>query len=139
MQLLENNDEAVHDKKINDQKFEDKAQKILKLSYCGTWPLLLNINIVDHLIKIGPIQIIIDKYPNDQNARHFSSSFYNRKLSNGEAFCRRWLVYSGCKDSAFCFCCKVFDNKSNSTLVGDEFNIWKRLSETEILSEVGGS
>lgn len=130
LELLDNSEDVVHVQEINDDKCEDMTQETLILSDCGTWPIRRNIKTVDHLIKIGPKQIVIDKYPTDEKGRHFSSSYYSRKLSNGEAFCRRWLVYSVSKDSVFCFCCRLFDNNSNSKLVCDGFNKWKHLSET---------
>ena len=43
-------------------------------------------------------------------------------------FCR--LVYSDSKNSVFCFCCRLFDNKSKSKLVSDGFNKWGHLTET---------
>ena len=114
---------------MNNNKFQDRSEESLTLSDCGTWPVLRNVNIVDHLIAIGPIQINIDNFPEDEKGRHFSRSYYSRKLSNGEVLCRRWLVYSVSKDSVFCFCCLLLDNKSNSKLVCDGFNKWQHLSD----------
>ncbi|XP_033226810.1 zinc finger MYM-type protein 1-like [Belonocnema kinseyi] len=129
-EIIESDAAGVHVEEINDEKFKDKTRETLNLYDCGTWPVLRNSSTVDHLIKIGPIQIKNENYPEDEKRRHFSNSYYNRKLSNGEIFCRRWLAYSVSKDSIFCFCCRLFNNKSNSKLVGDGFNNWKYLSET---------
>ena len=129
-EILGNEVLEVHDQKSKDKNFEDKTQETLNLNDCGIWPVLRISTTVDYLIKIGPIQIKKENYPGDEKVRHFLSSYYNRKLSNGEIFCRRWLIYSISKDSIFCFCCRLFDKKLNSKLVCDGFNKWKYLSET---------
>ena len=39
------------------------------------------------------IQVNDLNFPIDKDHRHFSTTFYFKKLSNGEKFDRRWLVY----------------------------------------------
>ena len=81
-EILGNEVLEVHDQKSKDKKFEDnKTQETLNLNDCGTWPVLRGSTTVDYLIKIGPIQIKKENYPGDEKGRHFSSSYYNRKLS----------------------------------------------------------
>nr|XP_047141318.1 zinc finger MYM-type protein 1-like [Hydra vulgaris] len=126
---IEVDNEPVILKESNDLS-EDFLQETPNLLDCGNWPIVRSSNFVDHLIKLGPFQIAKEKYPEDRNGRHFSSIYYNRKLANGETFCRRWLVYSDSKNSVFCFCCLLFDNNSKSNLVSDGFKKWRHLTET---------
>ncbi|XP_065679074.1 zinc finger MYM-type protein 5-like [Hydra vulgaris] len=95
---IEVDNEPVILKESNDLS-EDFLQETPNLLDCGHWPTVRSSNFVDHLIKLGPFQITKEKYPEDRNGRHFSSIYYNRKLVNGETFCRRWLVYSDSKNS----------------------------------------
>ncbi|XP_047135550.1 zinc finger MYM-type protein 1-like [Hydra vulgaris] len=125
---IEVDNEPVILKESNDLS-EDFLQETPNLLDCGNWPIVRSSNFVDHLIKLGPFQITKEKYPEDRNGRHFSSIYYNRKLANGETFCRRWLVYSDSKNSVFCFCCLLFDNNSKSNLVSDGFKKWRHLTE----------
>ena len=68
------------------------------------------------------------QFPKDENNRHFSSSFYQRILPNGEKYDRRWLVYSIHLDRVYCFCCKLFCSKiSVSQLVNEGTSDWKNL------------
>ncbi|XP_004206892.2 zinc finger MYM-type protein 1-like [Hydra vulgaris] len=126
---IEVDNEPVILKESNDLS-EDFLQETPNLLDCGNWPIVRSSNFVDHLIKLGPFQITKEKYPENRNGQHFSSIYYNRKLANGETFCRRWLVYSDSKNSVLCFCCLLFDNNSKSNLVSDGFKKWRHLTET---------
>ncbi|KAL5537435.1 hypothetical protein UlMin_042956, partial [Ulmus minor] len=62
--------------------------------------------------------------------KHFSTSYYMRKLLNGEKHDRRWLIYSKDFDKIYCFCCKLFSTKFNVTQLGNEGNKdWKNLGK----------
>ena len=45
------------------------------------------------LVEKSPIEITNIDFPKDEFSRHFSLSFYIQKLSNGEQYERRWLIY----------------------------------------------
>ena len=137
MEHIENNVEIVDSQQTNDKRKDNAENHELQLLDCGTWPDLLDDGTVDHIIKIGPMQSIKDIYPRNQEGRHFSQSYFKRKLPNGEVFPRQWLVYSNSKDSVFCFCCRIFEIKSSSKLVCDGYKNWKHLSEIIGIHENG--
>ena len=100
------------------------------MSDLATWPKVLNMSIIDHIIMSGPSQVNLSEFPKDEKGRHFSSTHYSRKLSNEETIRRWWLVYSVSNNSVFCFCCQLFDSKSASNLASAEgFKKWKHLSD----------
>ena len=86
----------------------------------------------DLLVEKGRIRDNDLKFPLVKDRRHFSTTFYFKKLSNVEKFDRRWLVYAKDLDKAFCFCCKLFNSTThgNSTnqLTNEGTNDWRNIS-----------
>ena len=83
----------------------------------------------DLLVERGPMRENDLDFPNDENNKHFSITYYTRKLSNGEKHDRKWLIYSKDLDKVYCFCCKLFNSKpSTSQLVNEGTKDWKNLS-----------
>lgn len=135
MHEIENKEDLNSVSEANNEDFFDNSQKILHLSDCGNWPIMRNNSLIDELIKAGPNKIEVDNYPKNEDGSHFASSYYTRKLPNGEVFNRRWLVYSLSRNCVFCFCCRILDAKCTSKFVGDGFNKWKNLSESLSIHE----
>ena len=81
------------------------------------------------LVENGPIRIDDLNFPTDKNSWNFSTTHYIRKLPNGEKHDRKWLVYSKDLDKVFCFCCKLFNSKSNTNqLANGGTKDWKNIS-----------
>ncbi|KAL6549174.1 Gelsolin y domain [Orobanche hederae] len=84
----------------------------------------------DLLVEKGIPREIINIYPRDSLNRGFSSNYYFQKMSNGELFDRKWLVYSKELDKVFCFCCKVVRRTlSRSQLSNEGSRDWKYLGD----------
>ncbi|KAL6569645.1 hypothetical protein OROMI_014159 [Orobanche minor] len=104
-------------------------------------PLSLNINdpriwdsldgkMRDLLVEKGVPREIINIYPRDSLKRGFSPNYYFQKMSNGELFDIKWLVYSKELDKVFCFCCKVVRRTlSRSQLSNEGSRDWKHLGD----------
>ncbi|GAB2293299.1 hypothetical protein Dimus_038258 [Dionaea muscipula] len=99
-------------------------------------------NLRDFLVEKGPIRKVIDDddFPRDHIGRHFSSAYYIRYLSNGDKHDRKWLIYSDVVDKVYCFCCKLFKEDGNKTVLAtngytDWRNIGQRLKSHETSNE----
>ena len=85
---------------------------------------------VDSIVRAGPAPMEDRYFPRDEQRRHFSKLHYYRETANGEKLLRRWLVYSPSADKVFCFCCKLLDRLSKSSLASGGFGKWKHVGDT---------
>ncbi|KAK4586487.1 hypothetical protein RGQ29_023574 [Quercus rubra] len=123
IQQKENNENSPNNVETSDVTIIDN-EKQNNLEENEKMTNLLTNNIYDPnlLVEKGPIRENDLKFPLDKERRHFSTTFYFKKLSNGEKFDRRWLVYSKDLDKAFCLCCKLFNSTTHGT------NDWRNIS-----------
>jgi hypothetical protein len=108
-------DEEIHENLEENKNIDDVSNSIVTSIYDpGKWKNI-DAKLRDLLVENGPIRDNNINFPKDENSRHFSSTFYKRKLLNGEKHDRKWLVYSKDLDRIFCFCCKLFNSKSSKS------------------------
>lgn len=58
------------------------------------WPKILTDKIRMYIFEIGPLQLKNIQFPLDDSNRSFSTTYYDKKLSNNEKVPRTWLIYS---------------------------------------------
>ncbi|XP_024120007.1 zinc finger MYM-type protein 1 isoform X3 [Oryzias melastigma] len=94
------------------------------------WPANLTDSDRMELVQRGPYEIQSGfNFPKNQDGRSCHHHYFFRKLSNGERIKRTWLMYSPKKDSLFCFCCKLFSQKSFKLRTGGGMTDWKNCTD----------
>lgn len=93
------------------------------------WPQVLTDKIKISILEIGPHQLANITFPLDDSNRCFSTTYYDKKLSNNEKVPRTWLVYSKSNNSVFCFCCKLFKEYDNIFNDDKGYTDWRHLSQ----------
>ena len=106
---------------------EDAGVEILKDP--ALWPQVLTDKIKMSILEIGPLQLKNIAFPLDDSNRSFSTTYYDKKLSNNEKVPRTWLVYSKSNNSVFCFCCKLFKVSDNVFNDDKGYTDWRHLSQ----------
>ena len=106
----------------------DEAEPLsssLELADIGTWPDSIDNQLLEILVKKGPVQRRDNfSFPSDETNRKFSTTYYDRILENGEKVPRNWLVYSSKLNKVFCFCCKLF-SKNIIKLTRGGYSDWR--------------
>jgi len=125
-----NNDEPTNDEtttSVETPNNDETVNKPLNLYDPSRWTNINN-NMRDLLVEKGPIKVNDYDFPKDECLRSFNSSYYIRKLMNGEKYERKWLVYCIELDRVFCFCCKLFNkNSCKSKLANESSNNWRNI------------
>ena len=62
-----------------------------------------------------------------KEGRSLSKHWFETLSSNGECLQRKWLIYSPCKQAAFCFVCFLFSKCESSVCNEDGFSSWRKL------------
>ena len=63
-----------------------------------------------------------------KEGRSLSKHWFETLSSNGKRLQRKWLVYSSCKQAAFCFVCFLFSRCESSFCNEDGFSNWRKLN-----------
>uniref|UniRef100_A0A8I6WER2 TTF-type domain-containing protein n=1 Tax=Hordeum vulgare subsp. vulgare TaxID=112509 RepID=A0A8I6WER2_HORVV len=88
------------------------------------------------LVEKEPVREDKIVFPSNSSSRHFSESYYFRKLRNGEMHDRKWLFYSKHVDKVYCFCCKLFKSHNNkSSLACNGLRDWKHIKNMNTWNE----
>ncbi|XP_065664745.1 zinc finger MYM-type protein 5-like [Hydra vulgaris] len=123
-QLLQNNEVNQNAVTTNllEFKFDDPP----------SWPKIndsLRCSLVEHGAKQDKREVYPTASTSSEN-RHFSSSWFEKNLPNGEKVNRQWLLYSASKNSLFCFPCILFSNTKTSKFADTSkgFSEWKQLN-----------
>ncbi|XP_067120761.1 zinc finger MYM-type protein 1-like [Centruroides vittatus] len=102
----------------------------MNISDPDLWPSIITDKFRMFCVKTGPVQHKGVFAKNDEG-RSFSTTYYFKKMPNGETQLRSWLIYSKTQDSVFCFCCILFSkrrgNEQSTRFIGGYSN-WRKLS-----------
>ena len=78
---------------VENEEHDEISQHNLENIYDhGQWKNI-DKNLRDLLVEKGPTKYDLT-FPKDENFGHFSTTYYIRKLQNGELYDRKWLIYS---------------------------------------------
>lgn len=122
---------------IDEQR--NQSEPDINLKDVGLWPSKITDNTRIYVVQQGAsvVQNINANFGEiarggslvkGQN-RKLTREWFFRTLPNGEKVLRSWLVYSPSKKAVYCFCCRLFANKSISQFEGkDGFNTWWKLN-----------
>ncbi|KAG5553188.1 hypothetical protein RHGRI_011152 [Rhododendron griersonianum] len=124
-------DESGHEGMDNDSQNEDMSfeRGVRNIDDPSNWDKI-DQKFIDFIVERGPLKRDKVNFPMDNAGRRFSCFHYIRRLSNGEKQDRRWLVYSNASDKVFCFCCKLFKQDENKTMLATSgLNDWHNLAQ----------
>jgi hypothetical protein len=116
------------------QARDDESQGSYAFSHLSDpakWPTVLCQCLQNEIVLQGPTNCPADLkcVPVGENGRHFSATFFDKCLPNGETVARKWLMYSPSVEKVFCYCCKLFGGDRCRSILGTTgMNDWKHLT-----------
>ncbi|XP_058202748.1 uncharacterized protein LOC131317191 [Rhododendron vialii] len=124
-------DESGHEGMDNDSQNEDMSfeRGVRNIDDPSIWDKI-DQKFIDFIVERGPLKRDKVNFPMDNAGRRFLCFHYIHRLSNGEKQDGRWLVYSNASDKVFCFCCKLFKQDENETMLATSgLNDWHNLAQ----------
>lgn len=105
----------------------------------GLWPSKISNDTRIFLVRQGASvvqnldsdfgEVIREGVSTKGQTRKLTREWFFQTLPNGERMLRSWMVYSPSKEALYCFCCKLFSDRSNSKFNSEDgFNIWWKLN-----------
>ena len=111
------------------------------LNDAGLWPSEIGRDLRVELVKQGTstLQNLKIEFPDTAvsrggtsvkgEKRQLTSDWFFQTHKNGEKTLRTWMLYSPQRKSLFCFCCRVFGEKTESSFSSiDGFSTWWKLN-----------